>query len=301
MILSSPLRGALASGLLTFFTLIAHADLDEARLRVVATNYPLAYFAERLGGQRLKVIFPVPDSEDPAYWKPDAQAIGQMQRADLIVLNGAGYEKWLNRVSLPKLKQVDTSSGFKDAFIQIKDAVTHTHGPGGEHSHDGTAFTTWLDFEQAGKQAAALAHAIQRRRPELKSVVQENLDTLLAELGGIDAELKRLSSAWAKQPVLGSHPVYQYLARRYGLKMESVHWEPHEMPPESEWNALKKLLASHPARIMLWEAPPSPEIAARLKTLKVASVVFDPCANRPKTGDFLSVMRANIHHFASAP
>ena len=98
---------------------LAGAALDGGPLKLVAANYPLAYFAERIGGSRVMVTLPVPEGEDPAFWKPDTKAIAQMQKAELIALNGADYEKWLVRVTLPKLKLVDTSAGFKDSFIVI--------------------------------------------------------------------------------------------------------------------------------------------------------------------------------------
>ena len=39
-------------------------------LNVYAVNYPLAYFAERLGGDDVEVVLPVPAGEDPAFWAP---------------------------------------------------------------------------------------------------------------------------------------------------------------------------------------------------------------------------------------
>ncbi|MGZ8248867.1 metal ABC transporter substrate-binding protein [Methylomagnum sp.] len=269
-------------------------------LKIVASNYPLAYFAERLGGARVAVNFPAPADVDPAFWRPDAKSVGTMQRADLIALNGADYEKWLPHVALPRLKTVDTAAGFKDAFIHIENAVTHSHGPGGTHSHGGTAFTTWLDFEQAAQQAQALADAIARKRPEWKSLIAENLAGLKADLAALDAELKAIAATKPGLPLLASHPVYQYPARRYGLNLHSVHWEANETPPAEEWRALERTLASHPAKWMLWEAEPSPDIAAKLQALGVASLPFEPCANRPEAGDFLSVMKRNAANLKAA-
>lgn len=286
--------------LLGLWLLCLSAARADGKLKIVATNYPLAYFAERLGGTRASVTFPAPADVDPAFWKPDAQAVAAMQKADLILLNGADYEKWLARVSLPKLKQADTSAVFKDRYIRIENAVTHSHGPGGMHSHAGIAFTTWLDFEQAGRQAQAVAEAIIRKRPEWKSVVMDNLRGLGEDLAALDSEVQGLAARKAKLPLLASHPIYDYLARRYGLNLVSVHWEPNEMPPAEEWTGFTKTLAGHPAHWMLWEAQPTPEIAAKLKAAGVGSLVFDPCANRPESGDFLSVMRANVANLSAA-
>lgn len=263
-------------------------------LTVVAANYPLAYFAERLGGGKVRVEFPVPDDEDPAYWQPDARTIQTMQKADLIALNGADYEKWLNRVSLPRSKWVDTSAAFKSRYLVIKDAVTHSHGGSGMHSHDGTASTTWLDFSQAAQQVEALAAAMIRARPELRGSIERNQAALTADLLTLNADMKRVAEELHGQALVASHPVYQYLERRYGLNLKSVHWEPGEMPPAAEWTALRQTLSAHPARLMLWEDTPSAEIRSALTGLKLRPVDFRPCANRPTSGDFLGVMRANI-------
>lgn len=269
-------------------------------LRVVTSNYPLTYFAERIGGSRVLVNFPVPSDEDPSFWKPDSKAVSAMQRAELILLNGADYEKWLSKVSLSKFKVADTSAGFKDQFIRIENAVTHSHGPGGMHSHDGLANNIWLDFDLASKQAAAVAEAMSRKRPELHDQFMENLKALQTDLAGLDQELKTLTSTKPGLALFGSHPVYQYLAKRYGLNLKMVHWEANEIPPESEWSNLKKTLANHPARWMLWEAQPDAAIVERLKKEGVQSLVFEPAANRPESGDLLEVMKQNITNLQAA-
>jgi zinc transport system substrate-binding protein len=63
-------------------------------LKIYAVNYPLKYFAERIGGMHVKVYFPAPADVDPVYWTPDITSIAANQKADLILLNGAGYAKW---------------------------------------------------------------------------------------------------------------------------------------------------------------------------------------------------------------
>jgi len=278
----------------------AGGSTDSPPLKIVAANYPLAYFAERIGGNRVRVDLPVPADEDPSFWKPDAKAVGAMQKAELILLNGADYEKWLPRVSLSKFKLADTSAAFKDRFIRIENAVTHSHGPGGMHSHDGLANNTWLDFDQASRQAGAVAEAMARKRPELKAGFMENLAVLQAELAELDRQAKAIVAAKPGQPLLGSHPVYQYLARRYGLNLKAVHWEPNEMPVPAEWEGLRKLQATHFARWMLWESKPSPEIAERLQAEGVKSLVFDPTPNRPESGDFMTAMKQNLANLQEA-
>ena len=210
---------------------------------------------------------------------------------DLILLNGAGYARWVNKVSLPASRLVNTSRDFTDPSIETASGVSH--GPGGEHSHSGIAFTTWLDLDLAARQAEAVAKAITRKQPDAKDRVAKNLEALQGELRALDASLKRISATAPSRPLLASHPVYQYLARRYSLNIESVLWEPDEVPTQQRWRELEDMLSEHPARWMIWEGEPLPETAARLRALGVESILFDPCANRPDAGDFISVMSDN--------
>jgi len=59
-----------------------------------------------------------------------------------------------------------------------------------------------------------------------------------------------------------------------------------------------KLREGHPAAWMLWEGEPIDETSGRLHQIGVRSTVFDPCANRPGAGDFLSVMSDNLANLA---
>ena len=149
------------------FLLLSSAVASAAdKFTVYTVNYPLAYFAERIGGEHVEVVFPVPHDVDPAFWEPSAKDIADFQQADVILLNGARYARWLKRASLPRRKLVNTSAAFKKDYISVTGTATHQHGPGGDHSHAGTAFTTWLDFKQAIQQAKAIQLALEKRRPE---------------------------------------------------------------------------------------------------------------------------------------
>ncbi len=259
-------------------------------LSVYAVNYPLAYFAERIGGELVEVHFPAPTGEDPAYWSPDAETIAQFQGADLILLNGAGYAKWVERATLPASKIVDSSASFADGYIPMASVVTHSHGPEGAHEHGGRAFTTWLDPTLAIEQARAIQEALAAARPDLASAFGQGFAGLVSDLSALDQRLSEAFGMVGDEPLLFSHPVYQYLIQRYSLNGRSVHWEPEQAPDLVE---LEHLLEEQAARWMVWEGEPPPETAAQLEEYGVSSVVYDPCGNVPAVGDFMTVMAAN--------
>lgn len=279
---------------------IQESAINDTRRVIYTDNYPIAYFAKRIGQEYVDVRFPAPPEADPEFWQPDPATIEAYQKADLILLNGTGYAKWVDRASLPPRKVVDTSAAFHDKLIEIPNAITHSHGPQGAHTHAGLAFDTWLDFQQALQQADAIYSALRDLMPAQGVFLQTNYDRLHKDLEAYDVRLDTAFTAWRGQPLLASHPVYQYLARRYGLDLESVHWEPTEMPDEAEWTQLAERLKVRPVRWMIWEAQPKAEISNRLARLGVASLVFRPGANRPASGDFLSLMEENLSNMAQA-
>lgn len=269
------------------------------KFEIYTVNYPLQYFAQRIGGQHVNVKFPAPADVDPAFWMPDVKIIGDYQQADLILLNGAGYAKWVSKVSLPRRKLVNTSSIFKDDYIKIDSEITHQHGPAGDHSHAGIAFTTWLDFTQASRQAEKIAAAMKNARPGLAEEFEQNFKQLNHDLMQLDARMSELSSLQPAQPLLASHPVYQYLSRRYELNLKSLMWEPGVYPEPAEWQVLNLILRRHEAEWMLWEDQPIEKTQKQLSASGVDVVVFSPCMNRPQKGDFMTVMQANIDALAN--
>ena len=272
----------------------------ESPYSIYTVNYPLQYFAQRMGGDFVIAHYPGPSDEDPAYWKPDIDTVVEYQQSDLIILNGVGYASWVRQMSLPLSKQVDTSAGFADQLLPVTDKVAHTHGPTGEHVHDDLAFTVWLDPELASLQAKVIHAALLALLPDQTEVLDANLLALTEELQALDKDLAEAFRPKNARQIIYSHPVYQYLDRRYELNGISVHWEPEAVPSAGEFKQLENMSGS----VMIWEAEPLPEVQARLTDMGIASVVFSPCATQPDSGpdpkDYLQVMQANVDRINNA-
>jgi zinc transport system substrate-binding protein len=273
---------------------------ESEKMTIYVVNYPLKYFAQRIAGEKATVVFPATADVDPAYWMPDAKTISEYQQADLILLNGAHYAKWVNKVSLPRFRMVNTSAAFKDRYIEAAEILTHSHGAEGEHAHEALAFTTWIDFSLAARQAKAIAQALSLKKPALEDIFQRNYQELEKDLLKLDRNMRALISKDPSKPFMVSHPVYDYLAQGYGLNVKSVHWEPDEVPDDRQLTELRNILKDHPAKWMIWEGEPVQESVERLKIMGIKSLVFDPCGNVPDNGDFLQVMRQNLENLKLA-
>ena len=112
--------------------------------------------------------------------------------------------------------------------------------------------------------------------------------------------MKNIAADDTGKLLIASHPVYQYFARRYHIKLKSVMWEPEAVPDNKQWLALQQLLKGHDASWMIWEGEPDVQSVARLQAMGISSLVFDPVANVPQEGDFISIMKRNLSEFAKA-
>jgi zinc transport system substrate-binding protein len=267
---------------------------------VAVTNYPLQYFVTRIAGDSVVAYFSEIEG-DPVFWKPSSKELQTFQQADLIVLNGASYESWLPYVTLPEDKMVNTSYSFSNQLIREDQALVHKHGPEGEHEHGVTAFTTWLDLQQAIRQAAAVKDALIKVLPDKAGLFDKNFTTLQKELLSLDQRLRSIGDRLQHTPLLFSHPVYQYFQRRYGFSGHSLHWEPDSMPNERQWQELAQLNRELKAQWMIWEDQPLTDITRRLEALNIHSVVFNPASNRKgnEKQDFIAVMNTNVANLSA--
>jgi zinc transport system substrate-binding protein len=284
-------------GAALFGAFLAASAMAQDKARVVAVNYPLQYFAERLLGDAAEVEFLVPQDVDPSFWRPSVADISAIQSADLILLNGASFATWVDRVSLPRSKLVNTSASVSDKYI-FTESITHSHGEGDEHSHEGVASYLWLDPTLAIAQAEVIAAAIITRDLAPEGEVEEALDLLRKEFNDLDSYARDALSELKGVSVLTTHPRYQYLARAYGLEVHALEWDAGAAPSAANLGDLRALASAHGARLLIWEADPPAEAVQAVADLGLASVIFPPQAHRPGEGSFLESYRQSIADLA---
>ena len=269
---------------------------EKATLTIHAPNTPIASIAARLLPNQRVIVGAAASGGDPAYWKPSAEELARIQQADLVLLNGAGYEPWAEQAALPRARTVDLSRAVQSSLV-AEEGETHSHGPEGEHSHAGFAFTTWLSPDILRAQAQEIALALAAAKPSRKPAIEEALSKLNEELLALGAKLRATA---ARQPLwLASHPVYQYLAQAGGTTVASMHWEPGEMPSEAEWTKFRAArdAAPKPDAVMLWEADPGAEIRAKLAAEGVRVAVFPPLGDG---ADFLGALSRSLDAMGAA-
>ena len=278
-----PSKSLFAAGRMLFVGTLASA---QDRAQIVAVNYPLQFLAEQLAGDAADVTFPVPQDVDPSFWRPSISDISAVQAADLILLNGAGFATWVDRVSLPRSKLVNTSAAIEDQII-VTESITHSHGDGDTHSHEGLASYVWLDPGLAIAQAQAIAAALTARGLAPADEVTARLATLTTELESLDAAAQSALQELSGANLIATHPRYHYFARRYGMSVLSMEWDAGAMPDDRQLAELEALAAQSDATVLIWEAQPPDAALDATRALDLRNVVFPPLAHAVEGQTFL--------------
>jgi len=278
-----------------------------APFTVYTTFYPTYEFAKRIGAGHVRVVNPCPDDADPAFWRPSPEQIAEYQKADLIVLNGAGLEQWVAQTALPESRVVDSTKPLAAELLQYENVISHSHGAGGTHAHAGLDCHTWLDPLNAQVQARQIAEALIRRLPAHKDDFEANFNALSADFDELDGEFRRLTERMGDDTLLANHPAYHYLAKRYGWKVKSFALDTEHMPSEETFEKIRLYLQSPVrAKIMLWESAPQEEIAKRFQAeFGVESVEFSPAetitaAELESGADYFTIMKRNAANLSVA-
>ena len=267
---------------------------------IMTSFYPIAFFAEAIGGEHVSVVCPCPEDEDAIFWMPDRKTIERFHRADLILLNGAEFEKWADRVALPDSKVVRSTDGAVKDLIRFEKAVEHSHGPAGKHSHAGIDGHTWVDPVNALAQAQTIHQAMVRAFPDKKDAFPTGMENLQKALEGLHQSFQALDISRKKLPLVCSHPAYNYAARRYGWNIKNFHLDPNVLLTAQQLESIKAHLAETPAKYLLWEAQPEPDVEDQVKNeLGLLSVEFSPCELLPESDQkagktYLTVMEENL-------
>ena len=90
---------------LTGVVLLAACETDDVptsngKISVVASFYPLAEFSRQVGGNLVSVSTVTPAGAEPHEYEPTTRDLINLQKADLFIFMGGGFDPWAEKVSV---------------------------------------------------------------------------------------------------------------------------------------------------------------------------------------------------------
>ena len=293
---------------------------SDGPIRVVATFSILGDMVSRIGGEHVAVTTLVGPDGDTHVYRPtpaDARAVSE---ADILVVNGLGFEGWLDR-----LVETAEFGGVRVVATAGIDPITFEDGHGDDHAgghddehdeddehhaHDHGAFDphAWQSLRHAVTYVDNVTMALAIASPESASTFYRNRALYVAEIEALDAEIRSLLAEVpdSARTIVTSHDAFQYFGRDYGLTFTA----PQGLSTESEASAkdvvrLIELIRSQGIRAVFVENIADPRLLKRIADETGATIggTLYPGALSGPDGPaptYLDMMRHNARTLARA-
>ncbi len=288
-------------------------------ITVVTSFYPLAYALEQIIGNTGTVIN-IGEGQDPHDFHPSTKDVLSMEQADVVVLQGAGFETWghdmeeqLEESGVPVIIATETlelqtrvgSDDHQDASYNETEANDHEHDEDSvaheEHAEDGHNHGmydphTWVDPSLFTKTVEYLVHELAILNPTNATIYQENAMQLLDELQKLDREYKTGLAQCSYDEVIVSHNSFGYLASHYGFTTHAIAGLSTQDQPSVLTLASLKQEAEEGVGAILLEQNSVTAYGEMLETeTGLVTYPINPIAFQvAKDEDYLSISRSNL-------
>ncbi|MBD8011852.1 zinc ABC transporter substrate-binding protein [Microbacterium sp. Re1] len=224
-----PLALATASALaLTGCTATAgDADADGGALQIVASTNVYGQLAAEIGGDRVEVTSLIDSAaKDPHGYEATARDRLAVQKADLVIENGGGYDAFMDELIAGSDAVVITAAEFSHDYpdaVVADDEHADEHDDEHADEHEGHAHIdgfnehVWFDVHTVSHVAEQIAADLAEIDPAGKAQYAAAAEQLAGELEGIEGELDALHTTLEGTPVFITEPLPGALAAAAGL------------------------------------------------------------------------------------
>lgn len=268
------------------------ADLNKP-LRIVTTISPLySLTANLVKGVDVSLINLVSPRASVHTFQLKPGDVKALEKADLIIINGLNLEHFLgDALKNSPAKIVDSSEKIVP--------IPFTADAGGDED---VTFDPhiWLDPLNAGRQAVAIAAALQTADPDHSEIYERNKQDLLKKLAILDnASRERIANLNIDGNFILFHDAYAYFNRRYEIKPTAVLREfPEEDPSLRHLNSLIKIMESRKIGVIFTEPQFKSSVVdslAREYSLQVAEL--DPIGADLSEEGYFNLFEKNLAAF----
>ncbi|HZU87492.1 MAG TPA: metal ABC transporter substrate-binding protein, partial [Anaerolineaceae bacterium] len=193
----------------------ANTQPASSTLHVLAVESFLGDLTRQVAGERAVVETLIPDGLDPHAFTPAPADVARISDAQLLVVNGAGLEEWLqetlNNAGGERLV-IEASAGLESRTPQSGEVVE-------EHGHGDPHF--WLDPTLAVRYVENIRDGLIQADPAGKEIYTRNAEAYIAQLTELDSWIQSEVAQIApeKRLIVTNHESFGYYADRYGFRV----------------------------------------------------------------------------------
>ena len=236
---------------LAFFLLGFFISAHAKTIHVVAAENMYGDIAQTIGGNTVQVqsILSQPNS-DPHLFNPDPKTIQQLQQADIVIINGAGYDAWIDPL-------------LHNTQAHILDVSKINRVTTGANPH------LWYNLSYTKNFANALVDTLDSLNKNDVAMAARAKE-FNKEIMRIQAQMEKIKSQDAGAPVTATEPIAGYLLEPLGLKILDQHFQLSMMndtePSSQDYAQMLKHLRDHQVRLLIFNEQVTDPMALMIRT-----------------------------------
>jgi ABC-type Zn uptake system ZnuABC Zn-binding protein ZnuA len=169
-------------------------------LNVVTTTTQLTDFAGNVGGDNVKVYAVLKANIDPHDYEPTPADLDALAKADVIIKNGVGLEKWFDAT----IKSAEPKGTIIDASVGVTIRAGDPH--------------IWHNPQNAKIMVANIAKAFEAADAGAATAFAKNAADYSAKLDALDADIKSQLATLTDKKLVTNHDAFGYYVEHFGLE-----------------------------------------------------------------------------------
>jgi zinc/manganese transport system substrate-binding protein len=267
----------------------------QARLRIVASFSILADMVSEVAPFDFDVTALVGRDADAHVFEPTPADGRRLAQADLVVVNGLGFEGWIDR-----LVQV---SGYRGTVVVASHGIPSRQGD--QHDIDPHA---WQDLTLARRYVQTIAYALAQRWPQRQAEVRARAADYLRRIDALDQQVRTWLEAVPRERrrVITSHDAFGYFSRAYGVEFLAPRgWTTSSDPSAAAVARLVRQIREQRASALFLENITDPRLIERIAKesgARVGGTLYSDALSAPggPASTYLKLFEHNARTLASA-
>ena len=288
------------------------SEAEDGALDIVASTNVYGNIMETVGGDAVTVTAIIDrPSQDPHSYEATARDKLAVSGADLVVLNGGGYDTFMEQlVDEVGIERADVLNAVEISGLEnAEDHDDESHDAGSDeqgHSHEGHSHGSfnehvWYSPEAMGLLAEAAAERLATLDPANADQFRANAASFNSGIDELTADLAEDKAAAGGRDVALTEPVPEYLFEAAGLHnvtppaFTSAVEEGSDVPPAA-LNEMRELLSSRSVAFLAFntQTASAQTDAVRAAAEEAGVPVLDFSETLPDGQDYLTWMGANV-------
>jgi len=276
---------------------------ENGRLQVAASFYPLAHFAEQIGGEHVQVTQVLPVGVEPHDYEPSPGDLRAISDAKVFLFNG-GIDPWGDRLRADLEKNGVIVVEMAE-HVDVLSNIAHEHE---EEGHDHGPFDPhfWMDPLSAKMEVIAIRDALIAADAAHAEDYRRNADAYLEKLDALDRAYHEGLASCTLKEIIVSHDAFRYLANRYGFSTLPINGVDQEEPSARAIAELISVAKEKGIRTVFFETTASPKLSETIAEeagaqTQVLHTLHGLTTEEESSGEtYLSLMKRNLVHLRSA-